>query len=62
MPTSHLPRRILPSTEINQQRIFRSAVLNGVTPPAGTVAILEARGVNVGELEQRIRDTMECRR
>jgi hypothetical protein len=43
-------------------RIARAAVWNGVAIPAVAAAQLEARGINVGELEQRIRDTMECRR
>lgn len=42
-------------------RIFRAAVLNGVQPPATAVATLEARGVNVGELEQRIRQSIGMR-
>lgn len=39
----------------------RFAILNGVPIPAATVARLEARGVNVGELEQRIRQSIEWR-
>ncbi|WP_316235021.1 MULTISPECIES: hypothetical protein [unclassified Bradyrhizobium] len=42
----------------NPHRIFRAAILNGVQPPANVVAILEARGENVGELEQRIRQSI----
>jgi hypothetical protein len=37
-------------------RVFRAAVLNGVDPPASTVALLEARGIDVGELERKLRD------
>lgn len=36
-------------------RIARAAVLNGLPIPATTAAQLEARGVNVGDLEQRLR-------
>jgi hypothetical protein len=43
-------------------RIARAAVWNGLPIPAEAAAQLEARGINVGELEQRIRDTMEFRR
>jgi hypothetical protein len=43
----------------DQFRIARAAVLNGVPIPAVTVALLEARGVNVGELEARLRQNME---
>jgi hypothetical protein len=41
------------------QRIFRAAIMNGVTPPPVVVAQLEARGVNVGELETRLRQSLE---
>jgi hypothetical protein len=44
------------------QRIARHAVLNGVPIPAHVAAILEARGINVGELEQRIRQNTEFTR
>jgi hypothetical protein len=39
---------------MNPMRIFRAAILNGMTPPATTVAALEAQGIDVGELEARI--------
>ncbi len=41
------------------ERLFRRAILNGVTPPAETIAVLEARGVNTSELEARIRQSLE---
>lgn len=46
-----------PST-VDHSRIARAAVLNGVSIPETTKAILEARGIDVGELEQRIRQNM----
>jgi hypothetical protein len=42
-------------------RIVRAAVLNGVEPPPKYVAILEARGVNVGELTNRLRQQIGMR-
>jgi hypothetical protein len=42
------------------ERIFRAAILNGVTPPATVVAQLEARGINVGDLENRIRQQFKA--
>jgi hypothetical protein len=36
-------------------QLVRAAILNGVPLPAQSVARLEARGVNVGEMEARIR-------
>lgn len=40
-------------------RIARAAILNGVPIPAIVAAQLQARGVNVGELEQRLLASME---
>jgi hypothetical protein len=42
-------------------QLVRAAILNGVQPPAQSVARLEARGINVGELEHRIRQQIEWR-
>lgn len=42
-------------------RLVRAAVLNGVEPPATAVAALEARGVDVGELTNRLRQQMGMR-
>lgn len=39
------------------QRLFRAAILNGVAPPADVIAQLEAVGINVGELEARLRQS-----
>lgn len=39
-------------------RVARLAVLNGLPIPATAAAQLEARGVNVGDLEQRLRQNM----
>jgi hypothetical protein len=36
-------------------RIVRAAILNGVAIPATAIAQLEALGIDVGKLEQRIR-------
>ena len=47
---------------IDHSRIARAAVLNGVSIPETTKAVLEARGIDVGELEQRIRQNMELTR
>lgn len=49
MQTSHLLKG-------DPSRMFRAAILNGVAPPPIVVAQLEARGINVGELETRIRE------
>jgi hypothetical protein len=50
---------MLSSPSRDPQRIARAAILNGVPIPAVTVAQLQARGVNVGELEARLRQNME---
>jgi hypothetical protein len=50
MPTSPL---------LDPQRIARAAILNGIQIPPLVAAQLEALGVNVGELEQRLRQSME---
>lgn len=50
------------SLKSDPSRVFRAAILNGVTPPATVVAQLEARGINVGELEQRLRQSVEFTR
>ena len=47
------------STNPDHNRIARAAVLNGMPIPAQTYAVLSARGVNVGELETRIRSSLE---
>ena len=49
-------------SHLNPNRIVRAAVLNGVPIPDHVKAVLEARGVDVGELETRIRETMEFAR
>lgn len=43
-------------------KVARAAVMNGVPIPAQVQAQLEARGVDVGALEIRIRQTMEFKR
>lgn len=47
MQSSHSPN-------VSHERIARAAVLNGVSIPPQTVAVLQARGVDVGELETRL--------
>jgi hypothetical protein len=42
-------------------RVFRAAILNGTPVPEQTRAVLEARGVDTSELEQRIRQQIEWR-
>jgi hypothetical protein len=37
------------------QRAFREAVLKGEVPPAWAAAQLQAAGIDVGELEDRLR-------
>lgn len=60
MPTSHSPKqRGCAPSFVNHDRIARAAILNGVSVPAHTAAVLEARGVNLGELEARILQNME---
>jgi hypothetical protein len=49
------------ATHSSPNRIFRAAILNGVTPPADVVAKLEAMGINTGELEARLRQSVEHR-
>jgi hypothetical protein len=56
MPTSRSP------DTLDHSRIVRAAILNSVPLPAVSVAILEARGVDVGELETRLRNNMEFKR
>jgi hypothetical protein len=46
-------------TSLDHNRIARAAVLNGMSIPAQTHAVLSARGVDVGELETRIRNSLE---
>lgn len=41
------------------QRIFRAAVLNGTPVPEKVRAVLEAMGINTGELETRLRQQLE---
>lgn len=43
----------------SHERIARTAVLNGSPIPPQTAAVLEARGVNVSELEYRLRHGRE---
>jgi hypothetical protein len=38
-------------------RVFRAAIMNGVEPPMEVIATLEARGVNIGDLERRVRES-----
>jgi hypothetical protein len=49
------------SKHSSPERIFRAAILNGVEPPATVRAVLEANGVNTGELEARLRQQVEYR-
>ena len=42
-------------------RIFRAAVLNGVSIPETARTALEARGINTDELEARLRQQVEVR-
>jgi hypothetical protein len=64
MLTSHSrsPRSRPTLLHTDPQRIARAAVINGVPIPADVQAQLEARGINVGDLEQRIRQNMEFTR
>jgi hypothetical protein len=58
MPTSHSLSVLRPWAN-DHIRIARAAILNGVPIPAATSAILEARGIDVGALEYRLRQNME---
>lgn len=49
------------TTNDNPWRAAREAVLNGQPIPASTSAALEARGVDVGALEQRLKETATWR-
>lgn len=42
-------------------RVFRAAILNGVQPPADTIAKLQAQGVDIEALENRLRQQFEWR-
>lgn len=53
MQTSHSPNGQDP------MRIARAAILNGIAVPPIAAAQLEARGVDVGALEIRLRQNME---
>jgi hypothetical protein len=61
MQNSHslsvLPLHNIPSND-GDLRIARAAILNGVSIPERTKAVLEARGVDVGELEARLIQNM----
>lgn len=46
------------SPSVNHARVIRHAVLNNLPIPERSRATLEARGVDVGELEHRIRHNM----
>lgn len=50
------------SHSLDHNRIVRAAVLNGVSIPETSKAILEAQGIDVGELTTRIRQNMEFKR
>lgn len=50
MQTSPLPN--------SPERLARAAILNGQPVPPTVTAQLEARGVNVGELERRLRESI----
>jgi hypothetical protein len=58
MPTLHSLR----ASDIDPLRIVRHAILNGVPIPAVQAAQLEARGINVGDLENRLRQNLEFAR
>lgn len=47
---------------LDPQRIARAAILNGVPIPERAIAELEARGINVGDLETRLRQSLEFKR
>lgn len=51
-----------PSPSVNHNTIARAAVMNGVPIPPQTAAVLEARGIDVGELEYRLRQALDFRR
>lgn len=46
------------SPSLDPLRIARAAVLNGMSIPATTIAVLEARGIDVGKLEFRLHQEM----
>lgn len=46
-------------THSGDMRIFRAAILNGVSVDETTRARLEARGINTDELEARLRQSVE---
>ena len=50
------------SPSLDHARIARAAVLNAVPIPPQTAAVLEARGINVGELEARLLQNLGFRR
>lgn len=50
------------SPSLDHARIARAAILNGMGIPPVTAAILQSRGVDVGELEQRVLASMEFKR
>ncbi|UGA46843.1 hypothetical protein HU230_0012670 [Bradyrhizobium quebecense] len=47
---------------LSHERIARASILNAVPIPEQTKAVLEARGVDLGELEQRLRHNMGFRK
>lgn len=55
MRPSHSPS----TSSLDHPRIARAAIRNGVPIPAVTIAVLQACGVDLGELENRVLATQE---
>jgi hypothetical protein len=51
----------LPNQYGNDERLVRAAIINGLPLPSQSVARLEARGIDVWEMENRIRQQFEVR-
>lgn len=52
----------LHSPSLDHNKIAHACVMNGEPIPPQTAAVLEARGINVGELEDRLRFNMGFKR
>jgi hypothetical protein len=51
----------MPNQHDTDERLIRAAVINDVPLPPKSVARLEARGIDVWEMENRIRQQFEVR-
>lgn len=46
------------SPSLDHSRIARAAIMNGVSVPPVTAAVLESRGININELTERVQQNL----